>query len=194
MYKIGVDEAGRGACAGPVVAAAVILGTGVGEHIIKAIKDSKLISEDKREILYDTLIGRVRDVGIGTVSATRIDVLNIHNASLEAMYIAYNQLVTKADYLVVDGQYKIPGIDIKQDAIIKADLHDKSVGAASIIAKVFRDRIMRSYDKIYPSFGFSNNKGYPTKEHKKALVSCGAKCIHRQSYAPVKEYARFYQS
>jgi ribonuclease HII len=179
----GVDEAGRGPLAGPVVAASVILDPDI---LIAGIDDSKKLSEQKRESLYDEIQEKAIAVGIGVVNNETIDRINIFRASLEAMSQAVRGLSVQPDYLLIDGQH-CPDLDLHKKAIVGGDGSSLSIAAASIIAKVTRDRIMKEFDKIYPHYRFSKNKGYPTPEHLSALQKFGPCDIHRRSYAPVAE-------
>ena len=174
----GIDEAGRGPLAGPVVAAAVILYPGAE---ILGINDSKKLSEKVREALYPEILERSMAVGIGIVSAGRIDEINILQATYEAMRKAVSQLCFQPDVLLVDA-VTIPGIGIRQVPIIKGDAKSLSIGAASIIAKVTRDRMMRELDEVYPEYGFAAHKGYGTAVHIAALKEYGPCPIHRTSF------------
>lgn len=177
-YICGIDEVGRGPLAGPVVACAVILPKDCN---ILYINDSKQLSEKKREELYDQIMEQAVAVGVGSVPPSRIDEINILQATFEAMRQAINNLSIKPDILLNDA-VTIPQIDIKQVPIIKGDAKSISIAAASIIAKVTRDRLMVAYDKIFPQYGFANNKGYGSKEHIDALKECGPSLIHRASF------------
>ena len=175
----GVDEAGRGPLAGPVVAAAVILYPGAE---ILGINDSKKLSEKKRESLYPEILEKAMAVGVGIVSAGRIDEINILQATYEAIRKAVETLCFRPDLLLVDA-VTIPGLDgIRQVPIIKGDAKSLSIGAASIVAKVTRDRIMREMDEIYPEYGFAGHKGYGTAAHIEALQKFGPCPIHRRSF------------
>ena len=177
-YICGIDEVGRGPLAGPVVAGAVILPKDCG---ILYINDSKKLSEKKREELYDIIMEQAVATGIGMVSPARIDEINILQATYEAMRQAIQNLSVTPDILLNDA-VTIPQVDIPQVPIIKGDAKSISIGAASIIAKVTRDRLMVEYDKIMPEYGFARNKGYGSKEHMEALRIYGASPIHRQSF------------
>lgn len=174
----GVDEAGRGPLAGPVVAAAVILHPGAE---ILGINDSKKLSEKKRETLYPEILDKAMAVGIGIVSAARIDEINILQATYEAMRKAVEGLCFSPDLLLVDA-VTIPGLAVKQVPIIKGDAKSLSIGAASIVAKVTRDRLMRELDAIYPEYGFEGHKGYGTAAHIAALKEFGPCPVHRRSF------------
>ncbi len=182
----GIDEAGRGPLAGPVVSAAVILPDDVP---ISGIKDSKKISPTRREKLFDDIHRHAIAVGVGIVGPVEIDRMNILQASLLSMAISVRNLQTVPDFLLIDGQFPISG-DLPQKAIPKGDSLSISIAAASIIAKVTRDRIMDQYARDYPEFDFSRNKGYPTRAHKEAIRKYGYCSIHRLSFKGVKEYCR----
>ena len=177
-YICGIDEAGRGPLAGPVVAGAVVLPKGCR---ILYINDSKKLSEKKREELFDVISREAVSVGIGIVSAQRIDEINILQATYEAMRQAIQKLSVQPDILLNDA-VTIPGVEIAQVPIIKGDAKSISIGAASIIAKVTRDRLMVEYDKVMPEYGFASNKGYGSAAHIAALKKYGASPIHRQSF------------
>ena len=174
----GIDEAGRGPFAGPVVAGAVILPKGL---TIEGLNDSKQVSAKKREELYDEIKEKAVSVGIGMSSPARIDEINILQATYEAMREAISKLSVKPDILLNDA-VTIPGVSIRQVPIIKGDAKSISIGAASIVAKVTRDRLMVEYDKILPQYGFASNKGYGSAEHIKALQEVGPSPIHRASF------------
>jgi len=177
----GVDEAGRGPLAGPVVAAAVILPK---DHTIEGLIDSKKLSAKKREKLYNEII-KVSDYGIGIVSQRTIDKINILQATFKAMRSAILNLDQKPDKTLIDG-YGFPDQNIKNEGIIGGDNLIKSISAASIIAKVTRDRIMMNIDKIFPEYGFAQHKGYGTKMHMETLNVHKASPVHRKSFGPVK--------
>lgn len=177
-YICGIDEVGRGPLAGPVVAGAVILPK---DETILYLNDSKQLSEKKREELYDIIMNKAVAVGLGVVSPGDIDKMNILQATYEAMRIAIGKLGVKPDLLLNDA-VTIPGVDIKQVGIIKGDARSISIAAASIVAKVTRDRMMVEYDKIYPEYKFANNKGYGAKVHIEALKKNGPSPIHRTSF------------
>ncbi|MCI8872412.1 MAG: ribonuclease HII [Lachnospiraceae bacterium] len=174
----GIDEAGRGPLAGPVVAGAVILPK---DCSILYINDSKKLSEKKREELYEVIMNEALAAGIGMVSPQRIDEINILQATYEAMREAIQKLSLTPDILLNDA-VTIPQISIPQVPIIKGDAKSISIGAASIIAKVTRDRLMAEYDKIMPEYGFAKNKGYGTKEHMAAIQLHGPSPIHRRTF------------
>ena len=177
-YVCGIDEVGRGPFAGPVVACAVILPK---DCSILYINDSKKLSEKKREELYDIIIKEAVAYGIGIKDNHRIDEINILQATYEAMRDAISKLSVKPDVLLNDA-VTIPGVDIMQVPIIKGDAKSISIGAASIVAKVTRDRMMAEYDEIYPGYDFAKNKGYGTAAHIEGLKNLGPCEIHRQSF------------
>ena len=177
----GVDEAGRGPLAGPVVAAAVIIPKG---KILPGIKDSKKMTERAREEAFSVINDEAVAIGIGVVSHRFIDEFNILRASLEAMKRAVLSLDASPEYILVDGIHEIP-LPIPQKCLKKGDQISLSIGAASVMAKVYRDRIMRSYDKRFPVYGFSQNKGYGTSSHLKALGQHGPTPIHRRTFRGV---------
>ena len=177
-YLCGIDEVGRGPLAGPVVACAVIL---PADHHILYLNDSKKLTARKREELYDVIMKEAVAVGIGMASPARIDEINILQATYEAMRQAVGRLSVMPQLLLNDA-VTIPGIDIPQVPIIKGDAKSASIAAASIVAKVTRDRLMEEYDKLLPGYGFESNKGYGSAEHIKALQTLGPTPIHRRSF------------
>ena len=174
----GIDEAGRGPFAGPVVAGAVILPKGL---TIEGLNDSKQVSAKKRDELYDEIKEKAVSVGIGMSSPARIDEINILQATYEAMRQAVSKLAVMPQLLLNDA-VTIPGIEIPQVPIIKGDAKSASIAAASIVAKVTRDRLMVEYDKTMPEYGFASNKGYGSAEHIAALQKYGPTPIHRASF------------
>ena len=178
QYICGIDEVGRGPLAGPVVAGAVILPK---DCDILYINDSKKLSEKKREQLYEEIMEKAIATGIGYATPERIDEINILQATYEAMREAINHLAITPDILLNDA-VTIPQVDIKQVPIIKGDAKSISIGAASIIAKVTRDRLMVEYDKVMPQYGFASNKGYGSAAHIEAIKKYGPSPIHRQSF------------
>lgn len=174
----GIDEVGRGPLAGPVVACAVILPT---DEEILYLNDSKQVSEKKREELYDIIMEKAVAVGIGVVPPSVIDDINILQATYEAMRIAISKLEVKPDLLLNDA-VTIPGVELKQVPIIKGDAKSASIAAASIVAKVTRDRMMVDYDTLFPGYGFASNKGYGSSEHIKTLKEVGPTPIHRHTF------------
>ena len=177
-YICGIDEAGRGPLAGPVVAGAVILPK---DCRILYINDSKKLSEKRRNELFDIIKEEAVTYGIGIIDAARIDEINILQATYEAMRSAINNLNPSPDILLNDA-VTIPKVDIKQVPIIKGDAKSISIAAASVLAKVTRDRIMRQWDEVYPQYGFAKHKGYGTKQHIQALEQFGASPIHRRTF------------
>lgn len=177
-YVCGIDEVGRGPLAGPVVTCAVILPK---DCKILYLNDSKQLSAKKREELYDIIMAEAVSVGIGYNSPERIDEINILQATYEAMREAVSKLTVKPDVLLNDA-VTIPGINIKQVPIIKGDAKSVSIAAASIVAKVTRDRLMVEYDAVYPEYGFASNKGYGSADHIAALKKYGKTPIHRNSF------------
>lgn len=177
-YICGIDEVGRGPFAGPVMACAVILPKDCN---ILYINDSKQLSEKKREELYDEIISQAVAFGIGSVPPNQIDEINILQATYEAMRKAIGNLSVKPDILLNDA-VTIPGVDIKQIPIIKGDAKSISIAAASIVAKVTRDRLMVAYDKIFPQYDFASNKGYGSPNHIDAIKQYGLTPIHRRSF------------
>lgn len=175
----GVDEAGRGPLAGPVVAAAVIV------HdiaFVERIDDSKKLTERMRERAYIDILKRC-DVGIGITDVEDIDRLNIYNATLLAMKRAIDELKEKPDYLLVDGKMDIP-VSQKKVYLIRGESQSSSIACASIIAKVFRDKMMLEEDKRFPQYGFRRHKGYGTREHMEAIRRYGLSSIHRKTFGP----------
>lgn len=177
-YICGVDEAGRGPLCGPVVAAAVILKKG---DIIEGVNDSKKLSEKKREKLYEDIMTQAISVGIGISDVDVIEEINILNATKKAMCEAISNLEIKPEYALIDGNQGID-IDIAYDTVVKGDSKSESIAAASIIAKVTRDRLLREYDKKYPEYGFAKHKGYGTKAHIEAIQKYGLLPVHRPSF------------
>lgn len=179
-YKLiaGVDEAGRGPLAGSVYAAAVILKE---NDVIEGLNDSKKLSEKKREELYDIICKRAVAYAVFSVDEKRIDEINILNATFEAMNGAVNHLNTTPDYVLIDGN-RIKGVTIPHETMVKGDAKSASIAAASILAKVSRDREISGMDKEYPEYGFAKHKGYGTKEHTEAILKYGPCKIHRRSF------------
>ena len=183
---VGIDEVGIGCLAGPVVAAAVILDPA---NPINGITDSKKISEQKRKILADQIMANAVAWAIGQASVSEIDQHNILRASHLAMQRAYGDLKSDATLVLVDGN-KSPYFPVESKAVIKGDETVLAIGAASIIAKVFRDGLMEELGKKYPAYDFERNKGYPTKSHMQTLRAIGPCAQHRNSFAPVKNWNR----
>ena len=181
---VGIDEVGIGCLAGPVVAAAVILDPA---NPIYGITDSKKISEQRRKALADQVMANAVDWAIGQASVSEIDQHNILRASHLAMQRAYGDLKSDATLVLVDGN-KAPCFPVESKAVIKGDETVLAIGAASIIAKVFRDGLMEELGKKYPDYDFDKNKGYPTKSHMQTLRAIGPCAQHRNSFAPVKNW------
>lgn len=196
MLIVGIDEAGRGPLAGPVVAAAAALKNQefgmvnqTEEKDWGLVRDSKKLSEKQREKAYDFILEHF-DVGIGIVTAETIDRINILQATFLAMKEAMTDLkktlgAGEGMLLLVDGNQEIPNLSVVQETVVGGDATVRSIAAASIIAKVTRDRMMAEYDAVYPAYGFAKHKGYGTKEHMDALRRIGACPIHRMSFKPV---------
>ena len=180
----GLDEVGRGPLAGPVVAACVVLPVACDYRIFR---DSKKLSPTARIRLFDELAGMDAAVGVGMISDEEIDELNILQASLFAMRKALTVLPERPDFLLVDGTFPVP-VSIPQQTLIKGESKSASIAAASIVAKVTRDRLMEVYHLQYPQYNFKKNKGYPTAEHRRALREYGPCSIHRRSFRGVREH------
>jgi len=180
----GIDEAGRGPLAGPVVAAAIIIDP---KELIPKIRDSKALNPRVREELYAYLISRARAWAVYSVGPRIIERINILNASLQAMRRAVLKLKLRPKILMVDGPHLIPELDMLQIPLINGDAQCPLIGAASILAKVTRDRIMERYHKLFPQYGFDRHKGYPTREHRQALKQFGPSPIHRRNFRGVGE-------
>ena len=175
----GCDEAGRGCLAGPVVAAAVIL----PKHFKnKILNDSKVLSEKKRDLLRPIIEKEAIAWAVGVVSPAEIDKINILNASFLAMHRALDKLNTKAELLLIDGNRFNPYFEIPHECIIKGDAKFMSIAAASVLAKTFRDDIMKVLDLKSPKYHWKNNKGYPTKQHRKSIAEFGSNKHHRKSF------------
>ena len=177
----GIDEVGRGPLAGPVVAAAVILPPGCK---IKGLNDSKKIPKKKHQEIYQAVMDKALAVGIGLMNSEIIDQVNIYEATKLAMKEALSKLRLKSDYLLIDAM-KLD-VDIPQESIIKGDANSLSIAAASIVAKVTRDKLMTDYDKEFPGYDFAQNAGYGTKSHLQGLERHGVTPIHRKTFEPVK--------
>ncbi len=180
----GIDEAGRGPLAGPVVSAAVIL---PDSFAVPEITDSKKLTPKKRSKLYSKIYEFSVAVGIGVIDPIEIDRINILQASLRSMAIAVQGLTPQPDFLLIDGKFQIPS-SIPQKPIIKGDSLSISIAAASIVAKVTRDKIMYKYHEEYPQYEFDRHKGYPTRAHKEAIRRFGCCPIHRKTFKGVKEF------
>ena len=184
-YIAGIDEVGRGPLVGPVVTAAVILPK---DFYDERINDSKKLTEKKRELLYDVIMENAISVGIGISSEDVIDEINILNATKKAMIEAVNNLNVRPEHLLIDA-VKLD-IDIPQTSIIKGDAKSESIAAASIIAKVTRDRMMVELGKLHPEYDFKHNKGYGTKKHIEAIRKYGIIKEHRKTFVPCDEYVK----
>ncbi|MDF1545658.1 MAG: ribonuclease HII [bacterium] len=184
QHVCGVDEVGRGPLAGPVVAAAVILPY---DCELEGLDDSKKLSSRKREKLFEKIVEADLPCAIGIIDNESIDKMNILRASLMAMRKAVMDLKKAPSVVLVDGNQPIPNLEYPQFSIVRGDAQCRSIAAASIIAKVTRDRIMENYQALYPSFSFSKHKGYPTAEHLEELREHGPCEIHRRSFKPVAE-------
>ncbi|WP_460596994.1 ribonuclease HII [Geomonas sp. Red276] len=180
----GVDEAGRGPLAGPVVAAAVILPPGL---IIPGVNDSKQVTEAMREQLFDVIHREAISVGVGICDHDAVDRFNILQATLKAMRQAVESLTPKPDFILIDGISNIP-MNIPQRTVKQGDSRSISIAAASIIAKVTRDRMMLEYDLQYPGYGFASHKGYAAASHLAAIAELGPSPIHRKTFSGVKEH------
>jgi len=188
-YKIigALDEAGRGPLAGPVVAACVIIRANFClNDELKEVNDSKKLTAKKRELLFELIKKHFIEVGVGVCDHKTIDRINILQAAFLAMKKAISSLKNKPDFLIVDGSIKMPNCSTPQQPFVKGDQRIFTIAAASIIAKVTRDRVMLDFDKLYPNYGFSQHKGYGTKYHLARLKQCGPCPIHRLSFNRVK--------
>jgi ribonuclease HII len=182
----GIDEVGRGALFGPVVAAAVILSP---DRPVRGLNDSKLLEPERREVLSERIRERAVAWAIAAVDAATIDCINIYEASRAAMRMAVGRLLPAPDFLLVDA---VPiDLPLPQRALIKGDMRCHAIAAASIIAKVHRDACMREWDKIFPAYGFAAHKGYSTAEHVRAIAEHGPTPLHRLSFEPVRLHSRF---
>ena len=182
-HVAGVDEVGRGPLAGPVVAAAVLL---PADFRSEGINDSKKLVERKRLAAFERICDQAVGIGVGVIDAEVIDRINILQASLLAMAMAIDRLVPQPDHLLVDGNQPVKRA-IAQKTLIRGDRRSVSIAAASIVAKVTRDRLMDDYHRLYPGYGFSRHKGYPTQAHRKALSAFGGCPIHRRSFNGVPD-------
>lgn len=188
LVVAGVDEVGRGPLAGPVVTAAVIL---PADNTLYEVDDSKKLSRTKRNELYKQICEQALDISVAVGSPNLIDTENIYHATELTMADSINRLYLKPDHILVDAM-TIP-VDIKQTKLIKGDAKSVTIGAASIVAKVARDRLMTMYSQIYPEFGFEQNDGYGTKQHLTALSEYGRTKIHRLSFSPVRNIDKLYE-
>jgi len=175
----GIDEAGRGPLAGPVVVASVIM---PANSMIEGVNDSKKISEKKREKIYEQILEEAVSYGIAIIGQDEIDEINILNATKKGLTVSLQELTEKPDLIVVDALSGIDTMGIPYESIIKGDAKCYSIAAASILAKVTRDRIMREWDKVYPEYGFEKHKGYGTAAHIAAIKEHGLCPIHRRSF------------
>jgi ribonuclease HII len=189
-FIAGIDEVGRGPLCGPVVASAVIFPKNTK---IDGVNDSKKLSAKKRDLLFDIIKQNALSIGIGVVHEDKIDEVNILEATMIAMREAVEDLNITPDLILVDGNMK-DITDIPQKNIIKGDSKSFSIAAASIIAKVTRDRMMIQYDKIFPEYGLANNMGYGTKQHMSAISLHFSTPIHRQSFRPISDYMPTYKN
>ncbi|SMC25806.1 RNase HII [Desulfacinum hydrothermale DSM 13146] len=184
FHVAGVDEVGRGPLAGPVVAAAVILPE---RPNLPGVTDSKKLSAPRRQALVESIYGEALSVGIGLADPEEIDRINILQASFQAMVRALSALDPPPDFVLVDGPYTLP-LKIPHQGIRQGDAKSLSIGAASIVAKVYRDRLMDKLDELYPQYGFKKHKGYPTRAHREALRRHGPSPVHRLSFKGVREH------
>lgn len=185
----GVDEVGRGPLAGPVVAAAVIWDDMAP---LEGIKDSKQLTPRRRLAAYQRICREALAIGVGVIDAEVIDRINILQSALLAMTVAAERLEPQADFLLIDGNHRT-SLPLPQIAIIKGDARSVSIAAASIVAKVTRDRLMERYHERYPEYGFAQHKGYPTRAHRDAVKKYGVSPIHRQTFKGVKEFSSWRQ-
>ncbi len=179
----GVDEAGRGACAGPLVVASVIL-RDLNSRALEEVKDSKELTPKKRDTLFDVIIEESLSYSIIEIPPAEIDLIGLHRANLEGMRRAISALSTNPNYILTDG-YEIEGLPAPSLAVWKGDQVALSISAASILAKVYRDRVMQDLDGKYPSYGFASHKGYATRSHQESLKKYGVSDVHRRSYANI---------
>jgi ribonuclease HII len=187
-YVAGLDEAGRGAVAGPVVAAAVILPLDDVARLkqLEGVNDSKQLTPEQRETLFDLVCTHALAYGIGSAPASVIDEIGILPANARAMEAALQQLKPAGEYLLIDGRIKLRNVQLPQRSVIRGDSLSLSIAAASILAKVTRDRLMVAADTEYPHYGFAQHKGYCTPQHVAAIDAHGACTIHRHSFAPIR--------
>ena len=178
-YICGIDEAGRGTLAGPVVVASVIMPR---DSMIEGVNDSKKVSEKRREKIYDQILEEAISYGVGIISQNEIDEINILEATKKGLTMSINELEVRPDLILVDALNHIDTKGIPYESIVKGDAKSYSIAAASIIAKVTRDRIMREWDKIYPQYGFEKHKGYGTAAHMAAIKEYGLCPLHRRSF------------
>ena len=182
----GIDEAGRGPLAGPVVAAAVILPVGFRQNWLSQVADSKLLTASRREFLYGQMTAASLPIGVGVIDSQTIDVVGIAKATRLAMKMAVKQIQPAPEFLLID-YFKLPEVRLPQKGVPDGDSLCISIACASIIAKVTRDRLMVDYDRTYPGYGFADHKGYGTAAHLECLRRLGACPIHRCSFQPVRD-------
>lgn len=182
---VGVDEVGRGPLAGPVVACAVVL---QAQCELLGVKDSKKLTEEKREDLYEDIMTKALYVGIGIVEAEEIDNINILQATFKAMCMALEKIPVPYDKVLVDGDKIIPNLNVQQYAIIKGDNKSASIAAASIVAKVTRDRMMKEYARVYPGYDWENNKGYGSAKHYEGIQQQGITPLHRKTFLKKSDF------
>ncbi len=185
----GLDEAGRGALAGPVVAAAVILPLDDADSLyaLDEVDDSKRLTPKRREVLFSRITHHATAFAVGVIPAQTIDLIGIIPATKEAMRAAVAQLSPPPDYLLIDGRIRLAALNIPQQSIIRGDSQSLSIAAASIIAKVTRDRLMAELDSQYPQYGFAQHKGYGTEMHRQAIAEFGPCPQHRYSFSPIRQ-------
>lgn len=188
-YVAGIDEAGRGAIAGPVYAAAVLLPLDEPEKLQKLhdVDDSKRLPAEKRELLFQQIIKYALAYGIGSISAKEIDRIGIIPANHRAMEMALSQLDPAAHFLLIDGRERLKNVNLPQRSVVRGDRHSLSIAAASILAKVSRDRHMNLLDRHYPGYDFGRHKGYCTTGHVECLESRGPSEVHRHSFRPIRQ-------
>jgi len=189
-YIAGVDEAGRGPLAGPVVAAAVVVTPGLS---VAGVNDSKQLTPLQRDVLFDRIVHEAQAVGVGIVENSVIDRINILNATFQAMHQAIRALQIRPEHLLIDGNRFLcdplsTGDPVPFTTLVRGDASSFSIAAASIVAKVTRDRIMREYDGIYPGYGFAHHKGYAIQQHREAILRLGLCPIHRRTFACLLQY------
>jgi ribonuclease HII len=191
-FVAGVDEAGRGPLAGPVAAAAVIFPKDIilSDSIVSRVNDSKKLTPKKREVLFEEIKKKASSFFVSVVDNKVIDEINILQATFKAMSGAVEGLKVRPDLCLIDGNHKIPRLNIEQEAVIGGDAKSACIAAASILAKVTRDKIMDDYAKIYPGYSFEKHKGYGTKAHMEAILKFGACPIHRMTFAPLSGMRR----
>lgn len=187
LLVAGVDEAGRGPWAGPVVAAAVILGA----RTPPGVRDSKKLTPARRDALFDAIVQQSVAVSFAAVSSRKVDDVNVLHAALAAMRQAVDGLPHRPDIVHVDGNRPVPGLAVPQRTLVRGDANCPAVAAASIVAKVVRDRMMAALDAAYPQYGFARHKGYGTAEHRDVLAEAGPCTVHRFSFEPVRVRSLF---